>query len=206
MAVPPAASPFIMPRSLSKTELVDFIYQAITHPGPCPLLVMIMSSTGIRLNESLRLRWSDLIYANSIKSTIELFSQDTKNNHSRSLPVTGYLHDKIALRWVSVCANEKMTPSDYVGALFHGQSSISSRSIQRFTKAVGLTSINRAVNPHMLRHTFATHLLAVSNLEVVRKALGHRRISTTQIYVHPSDDELRSAVIKKDLALMQLEN
>lgn len=196
----------IMPRSLSKQESIDFIFKCRNYPGPHTLLCCIMMYTGLRVSEVLKLRWSDLIYNNCVKSTIEILSINAKNNRSRSLPVSGDLHDRIVTRWRMAQENHRMKPHDFLAAPISKAPPISSRTLQRFTKEVGLISINRAVNPHMLRHTFATHLLAVSNLEIVRKALGHRRISTTQIYVHPSDDELRSAVNRKDLALEQLKN
>ena len=56
-------------------------------------------------------------------------------------------------------------------------------------------SINKRVTPHVLRHTFATNLYArTKNLIAVQKALGHEYITTTQIYTHIHDEELRDAL------------
>ena len=62
-------------------------------------------------------------------------------------------------------------------------------------QAQARAGLDKPSPPHLLRHTFATDLLReTKNLRLVQKALGHARISTTEIYTHIVDDELEDAM------------
>jgi integrase/recombinase XerD len=65
------------------------------------------------------------------------------------------------------------------------------RDLAALAKAAGL---RRAVHPHLLRHTFATHLLqGGADLRSVQELLGHASLATTQIYTHLDPSELQKA-------------
>jgi len=64
--------------------------------------------------------------------------------------------------------------------------------VRRLAQKAG---IEKDVSPHTLRHSFATDLLRqTNNLELVRRALGHANLQTTQIYVHLTDQDLEAAM------------
>ena len=59
------------------------------------------------------------------------------------------------------------------------------------------SGIKKSVSPHMLRHTFATHLLqGGANLMTVKELLGHSNINTTQIYTHLMHENVRDSFYK----------
>lgn len=87
---------------------------------------------------------------------------------------------------------------DSTKALFINQQGtrLQSRAVQVLVPAwIKLAGITKSVTPHTLRHTFATSLLnKTGNLLLVQKALGHRNVTTTQIYAHVADASLEMAV------------
>jgi integrase/recombinase XerC len=75
---------------------------------------------------------------------------------------------------------------------------LSERSVRmlldKYAKVAGL---DKRVYPHMLRHTFATHLLdGGADLRVVQELLGHANLATTQIYTHVSQARVREVYLK----------
>ncbi|GAH96402.1 unnamed protein product, partial [marine sediment metagenome] len=52
----------------------------------------------------------------------------------------------------------------------------------------------REIHPHILRHTFATRLMSKTSMRVVQELLGHKNLSSTQIYTHPNNADLQEAI------------
>jgi integrase/recombinase XerC len=71
--------------------------------------------------------------------------------------------------------------------------SLSNRSIQRIVaRLLSMITLREKKNPHLLRHTFATHLInSGADIRAVKDLLGHSSLSTTQIYTHVTVDKLK---------------
>ena len=141
-------------------------------------ILELLYSSGLRLAELVSL---DL---QSIDYTDALVTVTGKGKKTRKVPVGR--HAMHALKnWL--CSRAELAHPDEQ-ALFVSQRGkrISSRSVQQ---RLGNWSIRQGlathVHPHMLRHSFATHILeSSSDLRAVQELLGHADISTTQVYTH----------------------
>lgn len=82
--------------------------------------------------------------------------------------------------------------------LNYKDSRLTSRSVRRILeKLEKKANLNQHVHPHMLRHTFATHLLdGGSDLRSLQELLGHKKLSSTQVYTHLTREKLRDVYME----------
>lgn len=138
-------------------------------------MLELFYSSGLRLSELVGLRWLDLDLDGGEVRVLG------KGSKTRIVPVGR--HAMSALR--ALGAEQGMTPDSPV---FRGRGGapISPRAIQLRMKTLALQQgIPKHIHPHLLRHTFASHMLESSgDLRAVQELLGHADIATTQIYTH----------------------
>ena len=141
-------------------------------------IMELIYSSGLRLSEIVRLNPIDLNLSDKSLTVIG------KGEKTRMLPI-GNEAIKSLRSWLS-CRNELANPEEE--ALFVGSrgNRLSRRSIQsRIKHWARKNGIQQDVYPHLLRHSFATHMLEASgDLRAVQELLGHKDISTTQVYTH----------------------
>ncbi len=149
-------------------------------------MLELMYSSGLRLSELVGLDLSDIDLADRIVTVVG------KGKKTRTVPI-GRTACQVIKSWLS--HRQEMANANEC-ALFvsrRGQR-ISTRSVQqRFQRWALRQGIDLHLHPHMLRHSFASHILESSgDLRAVQELLGHADISTTQIYTHLDFQHLAS--------------
>jgi integrase/recombinase XerC len=169
-------SPSHLPSVLSPEEvsqLLNFKPKNAQEKRDLAIIELIYSS-GLRVSEAVNVNLNDF---EDNKNFLRVLGKGSK---TRLVPVGRYAQNAIN-DWV--VEREKLSTND--NALFVNLrgNRISTRSVQERIKNIAIMQGLPPVNPHMLRHSFATHLLESSgDLRSIQELLGHSSLSTTQIY------------------------
>ncbi|CAD0311182.1 tyrosine recombinase XerC [Xanthomonas sp. WHRI 8391] len=169
------------PRKLPQVLDADEAVRLVEVPTDAPLglrdraLLELFYSAGLRLSELCALRWRDLDLESGLVMVLG------KGEKQRLVPVGS--HAITALRaWLRDSGGRAETH------VFPGRAggAISQRAVQIRIKQLAVRQgMFKDVHPHMLRHSFASHILESSgDLRGVQELLGHSDIATTQIYTH----------------------
>jgi site-specific recombinase XerD len=151
------------------------------------LIIELLYSSGIRLSEL-----SALNMGSFRDGLVKVMGKGSKE---RILPVGGPVID-LLVKWYSF-RSEKLADCDKTipqpALMLNNRGDrLGNRSIQRIVKkCLGDVSIKKKLSPHVLRHSFATHLLdRGADLAVVQDLLGHSSLSATQVYTHLTSKKL----------------
>ena len=137
-------------------------------------IVELMYSSGLRVSETVNINISDF------EENMSFLRVIGKGSKTRLVPM-----GRFAINAINNWLNEREKISNNTDALFLNSkgSRLSVRSIQLRLKKMATKQGLPPVHPHMLRHSFATHMLESSgDLRTIQELLGHSSLSTTQIY------------------------
>ena len=150
-------------------------------------MLELMYSSGLRVSELINLELSDIDLNNNY---VRCFGKGSKE---RIVPVGEY-----SSKYLSIYINEyrdSMKKGYYTEKIFlnnHGKEMTRQGFFKIIKKIAKDKDINKNITPHMLRHSFATHLLNNgADLRTIQEMLGHSSISTTQIYPNVTNDILK---------------
>ena len=150
-------------------------------------MLELMYSSGLRVSELVSLKLSDIDLENKIVRCIG------KGNKERIVPIGDYALDYLK-KYIDEYRPE-LKKGYYTDSLFlnnHGKEITRQGFFLIIKKIAKEKKIEKNITPHMLRHSFATHLLNNgADLRTIQEMLGHSNISTTQIYTNLTTDILK---------------
>ena len=180
-----------LPRVLTEAEAEALLSAARAGEGAAGLqraaLVELLYATGLRVSELVALP------GRALARDAPLIVVRGKGGRERPVPI-GEAAARAARLWLA--AREK--PSPWLFPSRDGKSHLTRQAVAKMLKRLALDAGLEPgrVSPHVLRHAFASHLLANgADLRSVQTMLGHADISTTQIYTHVLEERLRAAVL-----------
>ncbi len=164
------------------------------------LILEMLYATGLRVGELVSVKVGDIDLGSRVILVVG------KGNKERRVTYGDYCHDALKLYLSDGYLKLNKNVSDYLFLNNNGEV-ITERGIRYvLDQVIKKTSLNKSISPHVLRHSFATHLLNEGcDLLTVQKLLGHESISATQIYTHVTTERLKEVyynsfprAIKKD--------
>lgn len=150
------------------------------------LIVEILYATGMRLSELLGVKLSDVDRASQ---QIKVLG---KRNKERIVPISGSL---INLIDSYILERDSVTPDnqDYLIVTDKGAKAYPNLIYRSVNSSLAKVTTQNKKSPHVLRHSFATHLLNNgADLNAVKELLGHSNLSATQVYTHNTFEKLKS--------------
>ncbi|MBI1191627.1 MAG: tyrosine-type recombinase/integrase [Bacteroidetes bacterium] len=162
-----------LPKVLDKEEIRKMIQGTTNLKHRC--LLLLLYGSGLRLGEVLNLLPRDVDRTRGV-----LHIKRAKGKKDRDVPIHPVLIDLLA---------QQMIAGQHLTWVFEGNTPgepYSDRSVQNVVKqAAARAGITRPVTAHMLRHSYATHLMEDGiDLRIIQTNLGHASIKTTEIYTH----------------------
>jgi len=180
---------------VEELELIFNIPNLLTPLGQRDKVILeVLYATGIRVSELVDIKISDIDF---YRKEIRVLG---KGNKERIDPFGDYCLDAIDLFLEDgrkKILEKHHTSCDYLIINEHGKK-ITTRGVEKIIdNIVKKASLKKHISPHMLRHSFATHLLNEGcDIRTVQELLGHESLESTQIYTHVSNERLRSVYLK----------
>jgi integrase/recombinase XerC len=150
------------------------------------LIFLLLYGTGIRLAELISLKKAS---TNLIQKTIRVLG---KRNKERIIPIPHFLAETIA-KYLEIC------PFEHTNLLVTDKGeTLYPMFVQRLIKSkLSEVSTLEKLSPHVLRHTYATHLLNQgADLNAIKELLGHANLAATQVYTHNSMEKMKEIYLQ----------
>ena len=157
-------------------------------------IALLMLDAGLRIGELVQLRQDQLWFASAAVGALTIEKHQAKNKHERTIPITIRLDAAIRQMHEEWWSNSHSQSSNYAFYAIVPWKPLTTRQVRRIITSAGEMSLHRHIRPHLLRHTFATRLIGKTSIRVIQDCLGHKRLTSTQIYTHPNLEDKKKAI------------
>ncbi|RYE05975.1 MAG: site-specific tyrosine recombinase XerD [Rickettsiaceae bacterium] len=195
-----------LPSYLSVEEITQLMNYCHVDQSPegsrAKAMIHLLYASGLRVSELVSMKLSNILVNQHLKEIRKIFTITGKADKERVVVINEMAINSLAeyLQIRQAFINDKNNKSKLY--LFPSRSSIGYMTRQNFGLLLKQISIKAdidpdRISPHVLRHSFATHLLeGGADLRVIQELLGHADISTTQIYTHVQTKHLKKILDK----------
>lgn len=157
-------------------------------------MALLMLDAGLRVGELIQLQVSDLIFQGHAVVSLLVSKDIAKRHRERTVPLTTRTKEAITLMKLNIWDVATTIGVYYAFDKTKTHIPLSVRQVERIIKYSGWNCLGRMIHPHLLRHTFATRLMKVTNIRTVQQCLGHKYLSSTQVYTHPGIQDKIDAI------------
>ena len=178
-----------LPNTLTEDEVLKLLDVELTDDFSYrnKAMLELMYATGLRVSELINLKLQDIDLSQDI---IRTFGKGSKE---RVIPIGDYSKEYLEKYIYGYRGSMlKKESCEYLFLNNHGMKMTRQGFFKIIKKIAKEKGINKDLSPHTLRHSFASHLLKYgADLRTIQELLGHSDISTTQIYTHITNEELK---------------
>ncbi len=156
-------------------------------------IIEVLYSCGLRVSELINLKISDLYLSEQLLKVIG------KGNKERFVPIS-QTAKKLIVQYIEFVRNSNKVKKGHEDTLFINNRGKKLTRIMIYTILNSIAQeigIKKKVSPHVLRHSFATHLIENgADIISIQKMMGHENIVTTEKYLHVRNKHLKESVLK----------
>lgn len=195
------------PKTLTNDEAWKLLDQLLTGYGSPSkkkkavrnyTMAVLMLDAGLRVGEVVQLHTGDLWFNNVAVTSILVRAAIAKNHQERQIPISERLSNAL-----KSMVEAYWYKSFEIGAVFAFHKSnpnepLTTRQVERIIRTAAMKALGRPIHPHVLRHTFASNLMRITDMRTVQELLGHKHITSTQVYTHPNEEDKKKAIKKMD--------
>jgi integrase/recombinase XerC len=175
-----------LPKFVDQNKLICFMETEEYESERDSIMLEMLYCTGIRSAELINLKTEDINFG---RETIKVLG---KGNKERFVPMLPILADK--LRVYIECRNRRFSnlENDFLFLTSKGEQLYAKHLYLTVKKQLTAAGFTGKRSPHVMRHTFATHVLnAGADLNHIKEMLGHANLAATQVYTHNTFEKLK---------------